>query len=78
MTCAPSEDSDQPRHLPSLIRIFAVHSVAKDQMFLYADSEDWADAQADLPRLIWVFAGRTGHFVGFVMLRLSYRSWKQD
>ena len=24
MTCAPSEDSDQPRHLPSLIRVFAV------------------------------------------------------
>ena len=25
--CAPSEDSDQPGHLPSLIRVFAVHSV---------------------------------------------------
>ena len=25
MTCVPSEDSDQPGHLPSLIRIFAVH-----------------------------------------------------
>ena len=25
--CAPSEDSDQPGHQPSLIRIFAVHSV---------------------------------------------------
>ena len=25
--CAPSEDSDQPRHPPSLIRDFAVHSV---------------------------------------------------
>ena len=24
MACAPSEDSDQPRHLPSLIRVFAV------------------------------------------------------
>ena len=24
MTCAPSKDSDQPRHLPSLIRVFAV------------------------------------------------------
>ena len=27
MACAPSEDSDQPGHLPSLIRVFAVHSV---------------------------------------------------
>ena len=25
-----------------------------------------------MPRLIWVFAGRTGHFVGFVMRRLNY------
>ena len=25
-----------------------------------------------MPRLIGVFAGRTGHFVGFVMLRLIY------
>ena len=24
MTCAPSEDSDQPGHSPSLIRVFAV------------------------------------------------------
>ena len=27
MTCAPSEDSDQPGHLPSLIRAFAVCSM---------------------------------------------------
>ena len=27
MACAPSEDSDQPGHLPSLIRVFAVRSV---------------------------------------------------
>ena len=26
--CEPSEDSDQPGHLPSLIRVFAVRSVA--------------------------------------------------
>ena len=25
MTCVPSEDSDQPGHLPSLIRVLAVH-----------------------------------------------------
>ena len=31
-----------------------------------------------MSRLIWVFAGRTGHFVGFVMLQLNYFSsfWK--
>ena len=27
MTFAPSEDSDQPGHPPSLIRVFVVHSI---------------------------------------------------
>ena len=27
MACAPSEDSDQPGHPPSLIRVFTVRSV---------------------------------------------------
>ena len=27
MTCAPSEDSDQPGHQPGLLRVFAVHLV---------------------------------------------------
>ena len=35
----------------------------------------WADSKTDqngrMPRLIWVFAGRTCHFVGFVMRRLK-------
>ena len=26
--CAPSEDSDQPVHLPSLVRVFAVRSMS--------------------------------------------------
>ena len=44
MTCAPSEDSDQPGHLPSLIRVFACTQwVAKDPKFLHADREDWSD-----------------------------------
>ena len=29
MTCAPSEDSDQPGHLPSLVRVFAVHLLGR-------------------------------------------------
>ena len=43
LPCVPSEDSDQPGHPPSLIRVFAVRSmgkVAKDPSFLRADSED--------------------------------------
>ena len=40
--------------------------VAKDPSFLHADSED-SDQTGWMPRLIRVFAGRTCHFVGFVM-----------
>ena len=53
MACAPSEDSDQPGHPPSLIRVFAVR-MKKAQVLSYPLSaqrglwSDWADAQADL------------------------------
>ena len=53
MTWAPSEDSDQPGHPPSLIRVF---TVAKDLSFLQTDRED-SDQIVWLPRLIRVFAG---------------------
>ena len=50
-----------------------------DSIFLYADSKD-SDQTRQVPRLIWVFAGRTGHFVGFVVafvvLRLKYSQQK--
>ena len=69
--CAPSKDSDQPGHPPSLIRVFAcVQRVVKDPSFLHEDSEnwsDWADAQADLS-LRWAHT----HFVRFVMSRLKW------
>ena len=42
------------------------HWVDKDSMFLYADSED-SDQTGRMTSLIWVFAGRTDYFVGFVM-----------
>ena len=58
MACAPSEDSDQPGHPPSLIRVFAVRM-----------KKSWAGR---MPRLIRVFAGRTCHFVGFVMRWLIF------
>ena len=70
--CAPSEDSDQPGHPPSLIRVFAV-CMKKAWALGYPLSaqwrlwSDWADAQADLsPR--WAHS----HFVDFVMLRLIF------
>ena len=39
-------------------------------MFLHTDSED-SDQTGQMPRLISVFTGRTGHFLGLVMLRLK-------
>ena len=57
MACAPSEDLDQPGHLPSLIRVFAVR-MKKAWVLSYPLSaqrrlwSDWADAQADLS-LCW-------------------------
>ena len=53
MACVPSEDSDQPGHPPSLIRVFAVH-MKKPWVLSYPLSaqrrlwSDWAGAQADL------------------------------
>ena len=70
--CAPSEDSDQPGHPPSLIRVFAVRSMGSEgpsvsscaQRRLWSDS---ADAEADLS-LRWAHT----HFVGFVTSRLIF------
>ena len=53
MVFVPSEDSDQPGHLLTLIRVFAVHLVGSwgpsvsscGQRKLWSD---WTDAQADL------------------------------
>ena len=42
------------------------HSVTETSRFLRADSED-SDRTGRIPSLIWVFAGRTCYFVGFVM-----------
>ena len=74
--CAPSEDSDQPGHPPSLISVFAVRM--KEALVLsYPLSaqrrpwSDWADAQADL-NLRWVHS----HIVGFVTRRLICRRKK--
>ena len=68
--CALSEDPDQPGHSPVWSgSSLCTQWVAKDLSFLHADRED-SDQTGWLPRLIWVFAWRTCHFVGFVMRRL--------
>ena len=53
MTRAPSEDSDQPWHPPSLIRVFAVRMMKAWTLSCPLSAQrrllsDWADAQADL------------------------------
>ena len=73
MAYAPSEDLDQPWHPPSLIRVFTVH-MKKDWVLNYPLSAVKTDQTGRMPRLIWVFAGRTDHFVGFVMRWLNYSS----
>ena len=68
---APNEDSDQPGHPPSLIRVFTVHK-KKASVLSYPLSaqqrlwSDWADAQANLSL-------RCAHrsFCWFVMRKLK-------
>ena len=66
--CAPSKDSDQPGHLPSLIRFLAVR-MKKAWVLSYplsAQRRLWSDWR--MPRLIWVFPGCT-----LILLVLSCR-----
>ena len=76
--CASSEDSDQPGHSPSLIRVFAVR-MKKAWFLSYPLSawrrlwSNWVDAQADLS-LHWAYS----HFVGYVMSRLIYMQHGQE
>ena len=71
----PATTQDQPSHIYpcSLIRVTSLCAQweAKDPRFLYADSED-SDQTGPMPGMISIFAGHTGHFVGFAMLPLIY------
>ena len=81
--CAPSEDSDQPGHPSSLIRVFAVR-LKKPWVLSYPLSaqrrfwSDWADAQAHLS-LRWAhmlfcwFCHEAAHlFLLFFILSFSF------
>ena len=75
--CAPSEDSDQPGHPSSLIRVFAVRSVGSYRPEVSSCGQqrlrsDWADAQAD-PNLRWAHS----HCVGFVMRQLKFFRFRE-
>ena len=69
--CAPSEDLDQPGRPPvwSEFSLSAWRKLGSLAIY-WAHSED-SDQTRRMSRLIWVFAGRTCHFVGFVMRWLS-------
>ena len=66
MISVSSEDSDQPGHPPSLIIVIAVR-IKKSYVLSYTLS---VQQTGWIPRLIRFTAGRTCHFVGFVMLWL--------
>ena len=64
--CAPSKDSDQPGHPPSLIRVFAVRMKKPLALsYLLSAQRRLYNQTGRMHRLIWVFAGRTCHFVFF-------------
>ena len=74
--CAPSEDSDQPGHPPSLIRVFAV-CMKKPWVIGYLQSAKWrlgsdyVDAQAD-PSLRWAHRS----FCWFCCVVAHLKIWK--
>ena len=70
MTCAPSEDSEQPGHLPNLIRVFAMRSMG---------SLGPKISSCEQRRLIrlgvcpgYSESSMGAHFAGFVVRRLKY------
>ena len=52
------------------LRSLCAQWIGKNTRVLHADSEGF-DHTVRMPSLIWVFAGRTGHFFCFVVLRLK-------
>ena len=56
--------------LGSLITVFSCQ-MKKHWILSYRAHSDVSDPTGRMPRLIWVFTGRTGHIVGFVVLWLK-------
>ena len=63
-------NTDQPGHLPSLIRVFSIWRNLGSLSNHWAHSED-SDQTGRMPRLIWFFAGRTSIML-FVMRWLQW------
>ena len=75
MTCAASEDSDQPGHLPSLISRCCLHEEGLGPK-LPKKCTGMTDQTGQMPRLILVFAGCIG-LVGFTVLWLNNNPYFQ-
>ena len=73
MTCAPSEDSDQPGRPPSLIILRCLHEETLGPELPIKRTTK----TGRMPRLIWVFTGCTSHIVGFVIRQLKW-AWAQQ
>ena len=76
--CAPSEDSDQPWHLPSLIRVLAEpgHPPSLIRVFAVHVKKAWVLSYPfSAQRRLW---SDWGHFVGFVMSRLKWIMYRKS
>ena len=65
MPCAPIADLGQPGHLPRLNSLRCPH----EEILCSKFPIECTVKTGQMPRLIWVFAGCTCHFIGFVMCR---------
>ena len=71
---APSEDLDQAWHPSSLISLCCPHAERLGP-YVHIKCTAKTDQTGRMPRLIWVFAGCTCHFVGFVMRWLIFTAF---
>ena len=69
MSCLMIKSTYWHVHPAKTESLLCTHWVAKNPSFLQADSEA-SDQTGRMPRLIWVLARRTCHFVGFVTRQL--------
>ena len=72
MACAPSEDRSAWASAQSDQSLRCPHEETLESLATHWVHIEDADQTGRMPRLIWVFAGCTGHFIGFVMLWLKF------
>ena len=73
--CVTCDDSDQPAHSCSLIRVFADRMCLLQLQAIQRGINEKPWHTRLLYRLIWVFAGYTGRIVDFVERCLITNKW---